>query len=109
MLKQPEFRKNKRFIRKSIIKLEDDLTLSPHFAVSHNLSGSGMCFKSIFEFFPGARILVRIEDYTPKKNPLPAKVVWCNELKEQSTFCYEVGVEFLKPIDHIGSKEPLPI
>lgn len=100
MLEQPETRKNERFTHKSIIKFEDDLTLSPYYAVSHNLSESGMCFKSIFEFFPGTQILIRIEDYKPNENPLPAKVVWCKKLKDQSNFCYKVGVEFLKPGNH---------
>ena len=59
-----EFRKNERFGNKSIIKLEDGLTLSPYFAVSQNLSEAGMYFKSLFEFYPGARIRIRFEDNT---------------------------------------------
>jgi hypothetical protein len=101
MLAQPEFRKSERFLHKSIIKLENDFTLSPYYAVSNNLSEAGICFKSIFELFPGARILIRIDDYTSKENPVPAKVVWCKKLKDQSNFCYEAGAEFLKPMDHV--------
>lgn len=106
---QSEFRKSERFMHKSIVKLEDNLTLSPHYAVSNNLSESGMCFKSIFEFFPGTQILVRIEDYAPNETPVAANVVWCKKLNGQSNFSYEAGVEFLKPIARLGSKKPLPI
>jgi hypothetical protein len=95
MLAQSELRRSERFVRKSIIRLEDDFMLSARYAVSNNISESGMSFRSIFEFFPGARILVRIEDYTPEENPLPAKVVWCKKLKDQSKFRYEAGAEFL--------------
>ncbi len=90
-----EFRKNERFGNKSIIKLEDGLTLSPYFAVSQNLSEAGMYFKSLFEFYPGARIRIRFEDNTLGQ-PVPTKVVWCNKLKGETTFGYGVGGEFLQ-------------
>jgi hypothetical protein len=105
MLAQPEFRKSERFVHKSIIKIENDFSLSPYYAVSHNLSEAGICFKSIFEFFPGTQIVIRIEDYTSQETPVPAKVVWCKKLKDQSNFDYEAGAEFLKPIDHVGSSD----
>ena len=86
-----EFRKNERFGNQSIIKLEDGSTLSPSdFAVSQNLSEAGMYFKSLFEFYPGARIRIRFEDYT-LGHPVPAKVVWCNKLKGEATFGYGSG------------------
>jgi len=47
MLAQPEFRKSERFLQKSIIKLENDFTLFPHYAVSQHLSAAGIRFKSI--------------------------------------------------------------
>jgi Tfp pilus assembly protein PilZ len=98
-----EFRKNERFGNQSIIKLEDGLTLSPYFAVSQNLSEAGMYFKSLFEFYPGARIRIRFEDYT-LGHPVAAKVVWCNKLKGEATFGYGVGVEFLQLEKNVGAK-----
>jgi hypothetical protein len=109
MQAQPEFRKSERFCHESIIKLEDDLTLSPYYAVSYNLSETGMNFKSLFELYGGARIRIRIDDYTLCQNPIIAKVVWCKELKNQTVFRYGVGVEFLNPVIHFGSKASLPI
>ena len=109
MLAQKECRRSERFGHKSIIKLEDDLTLSPYYAVSYNLSDAGMYFKSLFKLSPGAYILIRIDDYTFGRNPVRAKVVWCNELKNETAFNYGVGVEFLQPINHSGSKTSLAI
>lgn len=103
-----EFRKNERFTNQSIIKLEDGLTLSPYFAVSQNLSEAGMYFKSLFEFYPGARIRIRFDDYT-LGHPVPAKVVWCNKLKGEATFGYGVGVEFLQLEKNVASRASLPI
>jgi Tfp pilus assembly protein PilZ len=109
MQAQPEFRKSERFGHESIIKLEDDLTLSPYYAVAYNLSEAGMYFKSLFELHPGARIHIRIDDYTFSQNPVPAKVVWCNALKNQGVFRYGVGVEFLQLVNHSGLKACVPI
>ena len=107
MLAQKECRRSERFGHKSIIKLEDDLTLSPYYAVSYNLSDAGMYFKSLFKLYPGAYIFIRIDDYTFGRNPVRAKVAWCNELKNETAFNYGVGVEFLQPINHSGSKTSL--
>jgi Tfp pilus assembly protein PilZ len=107
MLAQKECRRSERFGRKSIIKLEDDLTLSPYYAVSYNLSDAGMYFKSLFMLSPGAYILIRIDDYAFGPDPVRAKVVWCNELKNETAFNYGVGVEFLQSMNHFGSKTSL--
>ena len=109
MKAQPEFRKSERSGHESIIQLEDDLTLSPYYAVSYNLSEAGMYFKSLFELYPGARIRIRIDDYTFGQNPVPAKVVWCKKLKNQTIFRYGVGVKFLQAVNHSGLKASVPI
>lgn len=109
MQAKPEFRKSERFDYESIIKLGDDLTLSPYYAVSNNLSETGMYFKSLFEMYPGARVLIRIDDNTLSRNQVPAKVVWCKKLKNTATFRYGVGVEFLQLEKNFGSKASLPI
>ena len=109
MKAQPEFRKSERSGHESIIQLEDDLTLSPYYAVSYNLSEAGMYFKSLFELYPGARIRIRIDDYTFGQNPVPAKVVWCKKLKNQAIFRYGVGVKFLQAVNHSGLKASVPI
>ena len=109
MQAQPEFRRSGRHGNDCIIKLEDDQTLSPYYAVSQNLSETGMYFKSLFELYPGAHILIRIDDYSLSQNQVPAKVVWCKKLKNTTTFRYGVGVEFLKFEKNVGSKAFFPI
>ena len=109
MQAQPEFRRSRRLGHECIIKLEDDKTLSPYYAVSHNLSETGMYFKSLFELYPGTHILIRIDDYSLSQNQIPAKVVWCKKLKNTTSFRYGVGVEFLQLEKNVGSKEFLPI
>lgn len=109
MQAKPESRKSERFAHESIFKLEDDLTLTPYYAVSYNLSKTGMYFKSLFELYPGAHIIIKIGDYTLSRNQVPAKVVWCKKLGNISTFRYGVGVEFLQSDKNCASKAPLPI
>ena len=103
-----EFRKNERSINGFIIKLEDGLTLSPYFAVSQNLSEAGMYFKSLFEFYPGAYIRIRFDDYK-SGHPVCAKIVWCNKLKGETTFGYGVGVKFFQLEKNVGSRASPPI
>jgi Tfp pilus assembly protein PilZ len=109
MQAQPEFRRSGRLGHECIIKLENDQTLSPYYAVSYNLSETGMYFKSLFELYPGAHILIRIDDYSSSRNQVPAKVVWCKKLKNTTSFRYGVGVEFLQLEKNVGSKAFLPI
>ena len=109
MQAQPEFRRSGRLGHECIIKLEDDQTLSPYYAVSHNLSETGIYFKSLFELYPGTHILIRIDDYSLSQNQIPAKVVWCKKLKNTTSFRYGVGVEFLQLEKNVGSKAFLPI
>jgi len=109
MQAKPEFRRSERFGHECIVKLGDDQALSPYYAVSYNLSETGMYFKSLFELYPGAHILVRIDGYELSRNPIPAKVVWCQKLETGATFRYGVGVEFLQPEKSAGLKASLPI
>jgi hypothetical protein len=106
---KPEFRKSERFGHESIIKFGDDGTLSPYYALSQNLSESGMSFKSLFELHPGAHILIRIDDYTLSGNQVPAKIVWCKKLENTTSFRYGVGVEFLQLEKNVDLKASLPI
>jgi hypothetical protein len=109
MQAKPEFRKSERFDHESIIKLEDDLTLSPYYAVSNNISETGMYFKSLFEMYPGAQILIKIDDYEKSRNQVPAKIVWCKEIENTAAFRYGIGVEFLAPEKNSLLKAPFPI
>jgi hypothetical protein len=108
MKAQPEFRKSERSGHESIIKLEDDLALSPYYGVSYNLSERGMYFKSLFELYPGAHIRIRIDDYTFGQNSVPAKVVWCKKLENSTRFRYSVGMEFLQLEKNFGLKASIP-
>lgn len=102
MQAKPEVRRSERFGHDYIIKFGDGLSLSPYYAVTCNLSETGMCFKSQFELYPGAHLLIRIEDYTSDQNQVPAKVVWCNKSENTGIFRYGVGVEFLKSEKYFG-------
>jgi Tfp pilus assembly protein PilZ len=109
MLAEPRFSRSERFRHESIIKIEDDVALSPYYAVSYYLSEAGMYFKSLFELSPGVHILIRIDDYTLSGNQVPAKVVWCKKLDDTNSFHYGVGVKFLQSEKTSGLKEFLPI
>jgi len=109
MQAKPEFKRSERIGHESIIKIEDGLTLSPYYAVSYNLSEKGMYFKSLFEMYPGAHILIRIDDYTMSQNQVPAKVVWCKKLENTGRFHYGVGVEFLQMEKTLDLNASLPI
>lgn len=104
MATQSEYRKMGQFDYETIIMIEDDLSRIPYYAVSNNFSDTGMVFKSLFEINPGAQIFIRIDDYASSRNPIPAKVVWCNKFKGQSGFRYGVGVEFLPQVNPSGSE-----
>jgi Tfp pilus assembly protein PilZ len=109
MQAKPEFKRSERIGHESIIKIEDGQTLSPYYVLSQNLSETGMHFKSLFELYPGAHILIRIDDYTLSGKQVPAKVVWCKKLENTTSFRYGVGVEFLQLQKNFGLKASLPI
>ncbi|RPJ04258.1 MAG: PilZ domain-containing protein [Deltaproteobacteria bacterium] len=108
MQTKPEFRRSERFPHKYIIQLGEDLTLSPYYAVSRNLSETGMYFKSLFELYPGAQIRIVINDYMSSQNHVSARVVWCKKLEGTARFRYGVGVEFLQAQINSGSTASLP-
>jgi hypothetical protein len=109
MQAKPEFRKSERFSQDYIIKFGEDLSLSPYYAVSCNLSETGMYFKSVFELNPGAHLLIRIDDYISVQNQISAKVVWCKKIENSNSFRYGVGVEFLKSEKIFSLKAAPPI
>ena len=106
---RPEFRKSERFGHENIIKVDDDRALSPYYAISQDLSETGMNFNSLFELYPGAHILIIIDDVTLSRYQVPAKVVWCKKLENTNRFRYSVGVEFLQLQKNFGLKASLPI
>jgi len=55
-----------------IIKLGEDLAPTPYYAVSLNLSETGMRFKSLFELHPGAQLNIIIDDYALSRNQIMA-------------------------------------
>lgn len=108
MQTKPEFRRSERFGYEYIIKLGEDLTLSPYYAASLNLSETGMQFKSLFEMVPGARIWIVIYDSISGQNQVSARVVWCRKLENSNAFRYGVGVEFLQTQTDPGLRVSLP-
>ena len=105
---KPEFRKSERFVHENIIKVDDDRALSTYYAISNDLSETGMNFKSLFDLFSGAYILIIIDDPTLSRYQVPAKVVWCNKLKDSDRFRDSVGVEFFRLQKNFGLKASLP-
>jgi hypothetical protein len=105
----PEIRRSERVGYEYIIKLEEDWAPSPYYAVSYNLSETGMYFKSLFELYPGTHILIRLDDYASSQNQVPANVVWCKKLKDTDRFRYGVGVEFLQLENDFGLEPSPPI
>ena len=101
---QPQLRKCDRIGHEAFIKFEDRLTLSSSFAVSYNLSETGLYFESLFKVHPGVLIHIRIDNHPSSQISVPAVVVWCNKLKNMTDFKYGVGVRFLQTVDHIGVK-----
>lgn len=93
---ESEVRRSERFGHESIIQFGADLTLSPYYAVSQDLSDTGMCFKSLFELHPGSLIRIAIKDYIATQDQVRARVVWCKKLENSATFTYGIGVEFLQ-------------
>ena len=59
--------------------------------------------------YPGAHVLVKIDDDPLTQKKVPAKVVWCKELKNANKFRYGVGVEFLQVEKIYGLKAFFPI
>jgi hypothetical protein len=108
MQRKPEFRRSERFPHEYIIQLGEDLTLSPYYAVSRNLSETGMYFKSLFELYSGAQNRIVINDYMSSQNHVSDRVVWCKKLEGTATFRYGVGVEFLDAQINSGSTASLP-
>ena len=108
MQTKPEFRRSERFGHEYIIKLGEDLRLSPYYAVSQNLNETGMRFKSIFELYPGSHIQIVIDDYNSNQNQITARVVWCKKLENKPSFHFTVGVEFLQVEMNSGVKAFLP-
>ncbi len=109
MQTKPEYRRSERFPHEYIIQLGEDLALSPYYAVSRNLSETGMYFKSLFELHPGAQIRIVINDYISIQNHVPAKVVWCKKLEGTATFHFGVGVEFLQAQANPEAKPSRPV
>ena len=109
MQAKPEFRKSERFGHENIIRFEDDRALSPYYALSCDLSETGMNFKSLFELYPGAHIRIMIDDFTLSRYQVPVKVVWCKKLENTNRLHYSVGVEFLQLQKNFGLKASLPI
>jgi hypothetical protein len=108
MQTKPEFRKSERFRHEYIIQFEGNHRPSPYYAVSQNLSDTGMHFKSLLELYPGSSIKIVINDYHLNRSQIPAKVVWCKELENTITFRFAVGVEFLQATDRCGAKASVP-
>ena len=95
MQAKPESRKSGRFSHECIVKLGGDQAPSPRYAVSFNLSETGMYFRSLFELHPGAHIIIRIDDYELSRNQVHARVVWCKEIETTSSLKYGIGAEFI--------------
>ena len=89
-------RKSNRFRHESIVRIEDDSSRYPFFALMYNASKAGIYVKSLYGLECGIQINIKIEK--PPFNSAPencsAKVVWCRALVESSSFRYGVGLAY---------------
>jgi hypothetical protein len=109
MQTKPEVRRSERFGHAYIIKLEDDMSPTPYYALSQDLSETGMQFKSLFELHPGFHLRIVINDKISSTHQVIARVVWCKELGNAATFPFAVGVEFFTVEKHSGANSSPPI
>ncbi len=109
MQTKPEVRRSERFGHAYIIKIEDDMSPNPYYALSQDLSETGMHFKSLFELHPGSHLRIVINDKRSSKNQVIARVVWCKALGNAATFRFAVGVEFLTVEKNSGANASPPI
>lgn len=92
------FRKNKRFLHRATVILEDALSGAWSYAQTKDLSNDGMLLESEVAFKPGNRINIKFDAQPFKSAPktYSSVVRWCKEVPdERSMHTYAIGVKFI--------------
>jgi endogenous inhibitor of DNA gyrase (YacG/DUF329 family) len=91
------FRKNKRFLHRATVILEDPNSGSWSYAQTKDLSNDGMLLESEVAFKPGTKINIKFDTQPFKSAPknYSSVVRWCKEVAdEKSNHSYGIGVKF---------------
>lgn len=92
------FRKNKRFLHRTTVILEDADSGSWSYAQTKDLSDDGMSLESEVAFRPGTRLIIKINTQPFKSAPetYSSVVRWCKEnADDKSMHTYGIGVKFI--------------
>jgi len=91
------FRKNKRFLHRATVILEDANSGYWSYAQTKDLSNDGMLLESEVAFKPGTKINIKFDTQPFKSAPktYSSVVRWCKEVAdEESSHTYGIGVKF---------------
>jgi len=91
------FRKNKRFLHRATVILEDANSGAWSYAQSKNFSNDGMLLESEIAFKPGTVINIKLDTQPYKTAPMnyTSVVKWCREITDENAIpIYGIGVKF---------------
>jgi hypothetical protein len=91
------FRKNRRFLHRATVILEDANSGAWSYAQSKNFSNDGMLLESEIAFKPGTVINIKFDTQPFKTAPknYSSIVKWCREIADENTIpIYGIGVKF---------------
>lgn len=91
------FRKNRRFLHRATVILEDAKSGAWSYAKSKNFSNDGMLLESEIAFKPGTRINIKFDTQPFKTAPknYSSVVKWCREIVDENTIpTFGIGVKF---------------
>jgi hypothetical protein len=92
------FRKNKRFLHKVTVILEDANSGALSYAQTKDLSDEGMLLESEVAFKPGTKLNIKIDTQPFKSAPRTYRSVvrWCKEVTdERFKHAFGIGVKFI--------------
>jgi hypothetical protein len=91
------FRKNKRFLHRATVILEDTNSGAWSYAQTKDLSNDGMLLESEVAFKPGTTINIRFDTQPFKSAPKTYKSVvrWCKQAEDgKASYSFGIGVKF---------------
>jgi hypothetical protein len=91
------FRKNRRFLHRATVILEDSNSGAWSYAQSKNFSNDGMLLESEIAFKPGTKINIKFDTQPFKTAPknYSSIVKWCREIADENAIpTYGIGVKF---------------
>jgi len=91
------FRKNRRFLHRATVILEDAQSGTWSYAKTKNFSNDGMLLESEIAFKPGTKINIKFDTQPFKAAPknYSSVVKWCREMTDENAIpTYGIGVKF---------------